>query len=202
MEGFYQTASNILDICTDMARRPGLALLVSSVAGCAAPSTHLPGANTDYQDWNVIECATWKGLDGDTMQCNDMHIRVLGIDSPEPPNPKRCTEGQPFGEESAAYGRYILSQAKEVRVIASPERSYRRILGHVEVDGISYAVRMLEEGLAYETISTFGDSNAAGHAARIKHAAKKGKKPKFEKPQNFRRRRMSHRKTPGCTPKP
>jgi len=81
-------------------------------------------------------------LDGDTVRLPDgERLRLASIDTAE--------HGRPFASEATAFVRDRLA-GREIRVRPSPEGRdhYGRLLGDLEVDGLSLSALLVEHGLA------------------------------------------------------
>ena len=65
---------------------------------------------------------------------------------------------------------------------------YGRTLAHVLVDGELLGVRLIQAGLAYETVTHFGDNGLPEFALAILEASKAAPKPDFEAPYKWRKK--------------
>ncbi len=138
--------------------------------------------------------------DGDTITFDDVTIRILGIDTPEISHPEHgYSEDQAYGREASARAEELMRAAKKVSYMPYQEDQYGRMLGHVFIDGKLLGITLLEEGLAYETISHYGDNGFPALAAELQEAAQRGPEPKFEPPYIWRR---EHRQQPEETDQP
>ncbi len=127
--------------------------------------------------------------DGDTFFYKDLTIRILGIDAPEIIHKEHgIFEDQPYGKKAAAMTIDILKKAKIIEYLPFQNDKYGRLLAHVFVDGELLSVYLINAGLAYETISYYGDNGFPRLAERILKAAKGSPRPLFEKPYKWRRR--------------
>jgi endonuclease YncB( thermonuclease family) len=127
--------------------------------------------------------------DGDTFKVDSTHIRVLGIDTPEVRNPHvGILIDQPYGPAASESTRVWLTRAGRIEIVNDGRDRYGRQLAHVFVDGDLLAERLLWNGLAYETVSHYGDSGFPDLADRILRAADKGPKPKFQQPYRWRKK--------------
>lgn len=130
--------------------------------------------------------------DGDTFSAGRLNIRILGIDTPEIAHPEHgFLKGQPYGREAARYAGKLLDQAEVIEYLPFREDSYGRLLAHVFVDGELFGVKMIEAGLAYETVSFYGDNGFPDLARLIQRAAQQAGKPPFMEPHKWR---QIHRK--------
>ncbi len=139
-------------------------------------------------------------LDGDTLSygrqgAKKLDIRILGIDTPETKHYGAGKfEDQEFGPEATKAGRAIISRAKKIEYMSVGLDKYGRTLAHIFVDNELYAVKILEKGLAYETISAFGDNGFPDLAAAILQAARTHARKDFERPCDWRARVWSEEK--------
>lgn len=130
--------------------------------------------------------------DGDSFFYNDITIRVLGIDTPEIIHKDHgIFKNQPYGKQAAKMTADILSKAKTVLYIPFKNDKYGRLLSHVFVDGELLSVLLIKEGLAYETISYYGDNGFPCLAEIILKAVRNSKQPKFENPYKWRRKHQA-----------
>ncbi|MDD2731374.1 MAG: thermonuclease family protein, partial [Candidatus Portnoybacteria bacterium] len=65
---------------------------------------------------------------------------------------------------------------------------YGRTLAHVLLDGELLGAKLIKAGLAYESISHFGDNGMPEFALQILEAAKVAPKPSFEEPYKWRKK--------------
>ncbi len=139
-------------------------------------------------------------LDGDTIYYGEkglekFKIRIAGIDAPEISHYSAGKfEDQEFGQEAAKQGRAIIHHANKVEYMPLGPDKYGRTLAHIIVDGELYAAKILEKGLAYETITSHGDNGCPGIAAAILEAAKTFPRLSFEDPHDWRAREWSGEK--------
>lgn len=155
----------------------------------------LNGGN--YEKVRILDCSgdkLIKVIDGDTIVCRNKRgkeekIRILGINTPETAHKEiGITESQPYGLEAARLAEEILMQAEQILVLTARKDKYERTLGHVFVDEKLFGLMMINVGLAYETVSRFGDNGFSGLAAMIVYAAEHGPKPQFEDPSAWRKK--------------
>jgi micrococcal nuclease len=127
--------------------------------------------------------------DGDTFFYKDLTIRILGIDAPEIIHETHgIYEDQPYGRQAAKLTAQILRKAKKVEYLPYQPDAYGRLLAHVFIDGELLSVHLIKAGLAYETVSYYGDNGFPRLAERIVHAAKESPRPLFESPFIWRRK--------------
>ncbi|MCP4632978.1 MAG: thermonuclease family protein [candidate division Zixibacteria bacterium] len=138
--------------------------------------------------------------DGDSFKYGDMGIRVLGMDTPEISHPEHgFHEDQPFGREAAAMTAEIFEKAKKISYLPYQNDKYNRMLAHVFIDGNLLSTKLIEAGLAYETVSFYGDNGFPKLAERILEVAKKSKTKDFIPPYKWR---QQHRKANKSEPIP
>ena len=136
-----------------------------------------------------IDISAIRPDDGDTFFYKDLTIRVLGIDAPEIIHTEHgIFEDQPYGREAATMTINILKNANIVEYVPFQKDKYGRLLAHVFVDGKLLAVHLITAGLAYETVSYYGDNGFPKIAERILKAAHDSPRPPFERPYKWRRR--------------
>ena len=127
--------------------------------------------------------------DGDTFFYRDLSIRILGIDTPEIIHEEHgIFEDQPYGRAAAAFTDGALKNAEVVEYLAFQPDIYGRLLAHVFVDKQLLAVLLIRAGLAYETVSHYGDNGFPELAEEILKAARQSPRPCFEEPYRWRRK--------------
>ncbi len=154
--------------------------LALPIAGFAATSSS-----------NVTTCPvkTITFDDGDSIACGDEMIRVLGVDTPEVKHEAHgIYKDQAYGPEASAFTNGLLKQAKKVQLVRAGKDKYGRILAHVLIDGKLLGAQLIKAGLAYETISHYGDNGLPMYAKQIMSAAAKAPQPKFEQPYLWRKK--------------
>ncbi len=180
-------------------------LLLAVAAGCAAENTALgnsePQRGVFHTFPHYADRAVWvmrkkmKINDGDTFETRGVVIRILGLDTPELRRPKHgFRQGQPYGRQATARAVAIFDSAAVIEYVPGTKDRYGRTLAHVFVDGELFAVKMIEAGLAYETVSQYGDNGFPDLAVLITGAARKAGTPPFQNPYEWRRQ---HRVQPG-----
>lgn len=126
--------------------------------------------------------------DGDTIGFDDITIRILGIDTPEIAHPEHgFPVGQPYGPEAAARAEELMRAADRITYLPFQNDRYGRLLAHVFIDGELLGVKLIEEHLAYETVSHYGDNGWPAIAEAILKAAKEAGDPPFRPPFEWRR---------------
>jgi len=127
--------------------------------------------------------------DGDSFSYRGVYVRVLGIDAPEIIHEEHgIYKDQYMGREAAEFTRKTVLQATTVQYIPHKRDIHERLLAHVLVDGELLSVKLIKAGLAYETISYYGDSGFPHIAQQILKAAEETPKPVFENPRIWRRK--------------
>jgi len=136
-----------------------------------------------------IEKSAIRPDDGDTFFYRDLTIRILGIDTPEIIHEEHgIFEDQPYGPAAAAFTDRALKNAEVVEYLAFQPDIYGRLLAHVFVDKQLLAVLLIRAGLAYETVSHYGDNGFPELAEEILNAARQSPRPCFEEPYRWRRK--------------
>ena len=139
-------------------------------------------------------------VDGDTIyygpkDSDKLQIRIIGIDTPETAHYGAGKfEGQPEGPAATKCGRKLISDAKKISYLPLGTDKYGRTLAHIFTDDSLYAVHMLAKGLAYETITKYGDNGRPDLAEAILAAAAAGPKPEFQNPHDWRAENWSEEK--------
>ena len=137
--------------------------------------------------------------DGDSFEYDGMGIRVLGMDTPEIAHPEHgFFIDQPYGREAAELTETIIHNCHEISFVKYQEDRYGRMLAHVFIDGDLLSIVLIKAGLAYETVSYYGDNGFPELAQRILEAAEKSKTKDFIPPHQWR---QENRKTPDQVPK-
>ena len=127
--------------------------------------------------------------DGDTFYYKGLTIRILGVDAPEIVHKEHgLFEDQPYGRKAAATTMDTLRKAKVIEYLPFQNDMYGRLLAHVFVDGELLSIHLIRAGLAYETISHYGDNGFPDLAERILKAAHQSPRPPFEMPYRWRQR--------------
>lgn len=162
----------------------GLALAIAGAVGCDAIG---PGAGGE-RPLEPIDVSRVEVLDGDSIRVGDREIRILGYDAPELSAPWFRGDQEPWASRAATALEQALRRAERVtyRRIAEEDK-YGRVLAQVYVDGVPVGVPLLEEGLAYETVSRYGHQGLEEDAERLLKAAARGPDPAFLNPHSWRR---------------
>lgn len=128
-------------------------------------------------------------VDGDTVIYRGVHMRFLGVDTPEVRNPEHgFYTDQPYGREAKNFTRMELKKARAVTYRADGYDRYGRLLVHILVDGYPLSLRIVESGMGYETVSVYGDNGFPEIAQQILEASKGVGALPFEKPYLWRRK--------------
>ncbi len=131
--------------------------------------------------------------DGDTLLHRGVEIRILGFDTPETIHEQHgIFVDQPYGPEASKRTRALIEGATKVYLTTvGAKDKYGRTLGHVWIDDKLLGEYLLSEGLAYETVSFYGDNGRPEIANRLLLAAlkayKEGRAPKFQEPHQWRK---------------
>jgi len=171
-------------------RRIFLAALAASLALAAGCSSRQPASyRPSYKGAKIARVADIRFDDGDTFDWKGKPIRVLGIDTPEIAHPDLGTfEDQPCGVAAAESTRAWMSRASILEIVTDGRDMYDRRLAHVFVDGELLACRLVRQGLAYETVSHYGDNGYPDLAQEILDTARTSPKPKFEAPYKWKQK--------------
>ena len=168
-----------------MIRRKGLLLLLIVLAITISCASHSALETTEAIP---IPKESIVYHDGDTISFDDITIRILGIDTPEIAHPRWGQhEGQPFGDVAATRAEELIRGANRVTYLPYQKDRYDRLLAHIFIDGNLMGIQLIKEGLAYETISYYGDNGFPDIAASILKAAENAPEPQFKNPHIWRR---------------
>ncbi len=99
----------------------------------------------------------------------------------------------PAVDDAAARTEELVRAAKRISYLPYQNDRYGRLLAHVFVDGDLLAVKLIREGLAYETVSHYGDNGYPKIGEAILRAAEETPAPPFEPPYLWR---QEHRTEP------
>jgi len=137
----------------------------------------------------LMDSALIRVDDGDTIHYEDETFRVVGIDTPEIRHEEfGFYEDQPFGREARKKTILIIGEARRIEYLPCGEDRYGRTLAHLFVDGELLAVKLIRAGLAYETVTYYGDNGYPELAEQILRAVDSSPKPKFEPPWKWKRK--------------
>lgn len=126
-------------------------------------------------------------VDGDSVRIGDRSIRLLGYDTPERDAPWFEGNQDPWASLATETLEQVLRSADRItlRTTREPDK-YGRELAQLYADGVPVGVALLERGLAYETVSRYGDNGFTEEAEALLHAARKGPEPAFMDPHRWR----------------
>lgn len=165
-------------------------LAVSLSCGKKAP----PSLADNYPNRILMDKSKIRPDDGDSFHYDTLTIRVLGMDTPEIRHDEHgFFEDQPFGRDAAALTQQIFAEAQRIEYVPYQNDKYGRLLAHVFVDGELLSEKLIRAGLAYETVSHYGDNGFPDLAEHILKVAEASPKPQFEPPWKWR---QEHRKEP------
>jgi endonuclease YncB( thermonuclease family) len=160
--------------------------------GCTRPDP--PGYKPTCRGAYYISKEKIRFKDGDTILLDGKPIRFLGVDTPEViDSTVGIFENQPYGPEAAESTRVWIMRAATAEYLPDGKDVYGRRLAHIFVDGELLAVRLIRCGLAYETVSWYGDNGFPDQAREILEASEDAPKPKFQKPSQWRRKHQKRR---------
>lgn len=166
-----------------------LAILCVLIVCAGSASCRKSAENPSYPGAFVIALSEIEFDDGDTFFLNKKPIRILGIDTPEIAHPDLgINEPQPYGPVAAESTRVWVTRATVIELVADGLDIYDRRLAHLFLDGELLAIRLIHHGLAYETVSHYGDSGYPDLAQQILDAARVGPKPPFEQPYKWKKK--------------
>ncbi len=162
-------------------------ILVLLTISCFSGSANLLKLVPKSVDVIYIDITKIKLDDGDTFSYDGMDIRVLGMDTPEIAHPEHgFHKDQPFGREASAYTAELIEKAKKIAYVPFQEDRYGRMLAHVFIDGELLSVKLIKVGLAYETVSHYGDNGFPELADVILEAAENSQTRDFMPPYKWR----------------
>jgi micrococcal nuclease len=93
-----------------------------------------------------------RAIDGDTITCGKIHIRIVNVDTPELGAHARCPAEAELAERARRFTAEQLAGSK-VEIRPDPKRPhdrYGRTLARVTVDGIDLGEALVAAGLARE----------------------------------------------------
>ncbi len=183
---------------------PPLLLLLAVSTACAEKNESLERASQQrtvaltfphYAGRAVrVERKRIKIDDGDTFKARSVVIRILGLDTPEIKHPRHgFHQDQPYGRQAFARAVALFDSAAVIEYVPAGLDRYERRLAHVFVDGELFAVKMIEAGLAWETVSHYGDNGFPDLAELILAAAEQAGTPAFQNPQQWRKQHRAKR---------
>ncbi len=100
-------------------------------------------------------------VDGDTVKFEakflppplkpELSLRVYGVDTPEKGFRAKCPEEAKRGLEATAYTKHVIANAKKIQVVLMDWDKYGgRVLGDVNIDGVSLRYLLIANGYARE----------------------------------------------------
>ena len=171
-------------------------IVLASMLVCVACASDQRAESPSYDGAIAIDVSQIRFDDGDTFFLDDEPIRVLGIDTPEIAHPDLgIMKGQPYGDVAAESTRVWLSRAHRVEYVPDGRDRYNRRLAHVFVDGELLALRLIRSGLAYETVTYYGDGGFPDLAQQIVDAARSSPKPPFEPPSRWKSKQRKRKQS-------
>ncbi|MCB1061274.1 MAG: thermonuclease family protein [Calditrichaeota bacterium] len=159
-------------------------VLVLAVLGCRhSSSTVLPFRVTPVEKKDIVV------EDGDTFLWKGQRVRMLGIDCAETNSPYHKGNQDPWGTLAEDYLREQIKYAKQLSMIRIEQSDrYGRWLAYLLADGENVNAKIIQVGLAYETVTHYGKQGLDKYAEECLEAAKTAPKPEFENPAEFRKR--------------
>ncbi len=154
-----------------------------------------PGYRPSHKGARYLDTRRIQFKDGDTFLLNGKPIRFLGIDTPEViDSTVGIYENQPYGPIAAESTKAWILRASVAEYLPDGKDVYNRRLAHIFVDGELLAVKLIQNGLAYETVSWYGDNGFPDLARKILEAALVSAKPKFQKPHLWRKKHQKKKR--------
>jgi micrococcal nuclease len=179
-------------------RRPTILLAFALTASISGQTQPPPPAKPQPRPSAVrtkVDPAAVQVDDGDTVlirwSAKDVEtVRILGIDCPEIRHIEHDIPfDQPFGLEASAFAQGAFGTARDIELLrASTLDPYGRTLGYLFVDGRNYSEAVIDQRLAYESVTPFGDNGFPAEAAKIMAAAAREGPLPFEPPFQYRAR--------------
>jgi endonuclease YncB( thermonuclease family) len=176
---------------------PILLSLILLIPSCTKRETKTPSLAENYPNRIAMDKSLIRPDDGDSFHYDTLTIRVLGMDTPEITHEEHgFFQDQLYGREAAAKTWDIIKNANRIEYVPHQNDKYGRLLAHVFVDGELLSVKLIREGLAYETITQYGDNGFPDLAQHILLAMEESPKPQFKPPWKWR---QEHRQQPKTT---
>ena len=164
-------------------------LLAFLFLACRCGGNYPPGVKPTERGAKYIIKDRIEFDDGDTIVYDGEYLRFLGIDTPEVIDSSLgIFENQPYGPQASESTKTWLRRAELVEYMPGGRDVYGRTLAHILVDRELIGVRLIRCGLAYETVTHYGDSGFPKQAQQILDAAVAAPKPKFQKPYYWRKK--------------
>lgn len=200
LEQASQSAGALLQAQKAAPARPALAPFSGKAGAPAVLHAVVDKSKLTFDDGDTVyvELSAESGiLDKDGRPFSG-ELRLLGYDTPETLHPEHgIFYHQPFGPEASALAKKLIEAATTVEVYtAGQPDKYGRLLSYLVLDGKPLAVSQIEAGLAYETVSFYGDNGFPAFAAEvtdawsrspIRRAIDGGQEPAFVNPHIWRK---------------
>lgn len=156
-------------------------LLAGGRGGYFGPASP-PGATPRRRTLQAHEVRV---LDGDTFLVRGELVRLLGADCPEKGAAWFRGDQEPWAGRAQAFSAEALRRAGRIELLKAPAGDERgRALAHLLLDGEPLAALLVEAGLAWPTVSRFGDGGYPQLAAEV---LRRARRPEFEPPWRWRR---------------
>lgn len=135
-------------------------------------------------------------IDGDTVYFNGKIARLLGFDTAELAFFEKGTglptpfigDQEPWASEGRDKLQQLINSSNKLEVaFAEQDDKYNRKLIHIYSNDVPVGVLMIEAGLAYQTVTRYGDNGFPEEAEMILKATSQSEKPKFTNPHVWRR---------------
>jgi len=179
--------ATINDKLTQNYSRGLMSIILAGSTAFTACTYNFPSRTYDQfrSSIEIIDCSgpKLKVDDGDTIFCEGRQVRILGIDSAEIEHPEvGIFKDQEYGREGLEFAQKTLPSAERVLVLVNKDINngkdkYGRTLGHVLYGTKQhlnlYGAAIIQAGLAYQTITAYGDDGFPGYAWQIVDAAAK-----------------------------
>jgi len=146
-----------------------------------------------YKQIAFLDCSDSRFApdDGDSLYCDGIPMRMLGIDTPEIAHVEQgISQDQPFGREARDFTVDALQNAKKITLVHEIGRfdHYCRPLVYVLIDGVLLQELIMRAGYAYENVEKYGDQGMSPYAALIWKAWSELPGPlPFENPSDWRK---------------
>ncbi len=121
-------------------------------------------------------------IDGDTIDYHKVRYRLLGVDAPE-------MAQAPYGSIASNFVYQQIKNADSVYINVCSFDIYDRVLAHIFIETNSLAIMLLENRLAIQTVTTYGDNGFPDIAQHIlEYSLNNRKRLPFLSPRTFRQR--------------
>jgi len=151
-----------------------------------------------YQQIEFWDCSGSRFApdDGDSLYCDGIPMRMLGIDTPEIIHEDQgISQNQELGPQARDFTVAVLQKAQRITIVHEIDRFdyYCRPLVYVLVDGVLLQELIMRAGYAYENVEKYGDQGMSPYAALIMKAWNELPGPlPFEKPSDWRKANQVH----------